>query len=110
MIEAYGMTEAFHKVASNPLPPHPRKLGTVGFGTTVEIAIAYENGKQLGLNAEGEVIVRRPTVMKGYHHNLEATATTFFHEWFRTGDVGILNQDGIPQAHGTHQGHDQSGR
>jgi oxalate---CoA ligase len=54
VIEAYGMTEASHRVASNPRPPHPRKLGTVGFGTSVEIAIAYENGTQLGLNAEGE--------------------------------------------------------
>src|SRR5271156_1522265 len=45
VIEAYGMTEAAHQVASNPLPPLPRKIGTVGLSS--EISIVDENGKHL---------------------------------------------------------------
>jgi acyl-CoA synthetase (AMP-forming)/AMP-acid ligase II len=45
VLEAYGLTEAAHQVASNPLPPRPHKPGTVGFGTGVEIAIIDETGQ-----------------------------------------------------------------
>jgi oxalate---CoA ligase len=77
VLEAYGMTETSHQVASNPLPPLPRKPGTVGLGTSVEIGIVGENGKQLGVNAEGEVVVRGPTVMRGYRHNSEGQLPPF---------------------------------
>ena len=93
VLEAYGMTETSHQVASNPLPPLQHKPGTVGLGTLVEIGIVDETGKQLGLNAEGEVVVRGPTVMKGYRDNPEATASAFFDGWFRTGDLGVLDND-----------------
>jgi oxalate---CoA ligase len=95
VLEAYGMTETSHQVSSNPLPPGQRKRGTVGLGTSVEIGIVDQKGTQLAPNAEGEVVVRGPTVMKGYSHNPEATASAFFGEWFRTGDVGTLDYDGF---------------
>ncbi|MBV8358357.1 MAG: AMP-binding protein [Deltaproteobacteria bacterium] len=94
VLEAYGMTEASHQVASNPLPPRPRKRGTVGLGTSVEIGILDKNGTLLAPHAAGEVVLRGPTLMKGYRHNPEATAAAFFGEWFRTGDVGVLDNDG----------------
>jgi oxalate---CoA ligase len=93
VVEAYGMTEASHQVASNPLPPRPQKPGTVGFGTSVEIGIVDESGKHLGLNAAGEVVVRGPSVMKGYLNNPEATSSAFFEGWFRTGDIGVLDKE-----------------
>lgn len=94
VLEAYGMTEAAHQVASNPLPPRPRKPGTVGFGTGAEIATIDEAGRQLGANAAGEVVVRGPSVMNGYRNNPAANASAFIDGWFRTGDIGVLDSDG----------------
>jgi acyl-CoA synthetase (AMP-forming)/AMP-acid ligase II len=95
VIEAYGMTEASHQVASNPLPPRPHKPGTVGFGTGVEIAIIIDGaGKHLPANAPGEVVVRGPNVMSGYLNDPAENAGSFVDGYFRTGDIGILDDDG----------------
>jgi acyl-CoA synthetase (AMP-forming)/AMP-acid ligase II len=94
VLEAYGMTEAAHQVASNPLPPLPHKPASVGFGTGVEIAIIDGTGKRLAANAAGEVVVRGPSVMNGYRDNPEANTAAFIDGWFRTGDIGVLDSDG----------------
>ena len=92
VIEAYGMTEAAHQVATNPLPPLVRKPGTVGLSS--EISIVDENGKHLASNSPGEVVVRGPNLMRGYHNNPEANAEAFVDGWFRTGDIGAIDSDG----------------
>jgi oxalate---CoA ligase len=92
VLEAYGMTEAAHQVASNPLPPLPHKPGTVGPGTG--ISIIDETGKHLVANASGEVVVRGPNVMRGYLNDPDANATAFIDGWFRTGDTGVIDGDG----------------
>ena len=51
MIEAYGMTEAAHQMASNPLPPGRRKPGTVGRAAGLEIAILDDGGKRSSARA-----------------------------------------------------------
>jgi len=93
VLEAYGMTEATHQVASNPLPPRPHKPGSVGPGTA-EVAILDEAGRHLAVNMAGEVAVRGPNVMRGYRNNPEANAVAFVDGWFRTGDRGVLDDDG----------------
>lgn len=94
VLEAYGMTEASHQMASNPLPPGRRQPGSVGIGTGVEIAIFSEHGEPLPAGSEGEVVVRGPNVMNGYEANPAATDAAFWGNWFRTGDQGTLDQDG----------------
>jgi acyl-CoA synthetase (AMP-forming)/AMP-acid ligase II len=94
VLEAYGMTEAAHQVASNPPPPRARKSGSVGVATSVEIGVIDDSGKLLAANAPGEVVVRGPTVMKGYRDNPQANAAAFIDGWFRTGDIGALDSDG----------------
>ena len=94
LLEAYGMTETSHQVASNPLPPLAHKPGTVGIGTGVEIAVIDETGRHLSPNARGEVVVRGARVMKGYRDNPEANAQAFIDGWFRSGDIGVLDSDG----------------
>jgi acyl-CoA synthetase (AMP-forming)/AMP-acid ligase II len=94
VLEAYGLTEAAHQVASNPLPPRPHKPGTVGVGTGVEIAIIDEKGRHLTPNSRGEVVVRGPDVMRGYYNDPEATTTAFINGWLRTEDAGVLDDDG----------------
>jgi acyl-CoA synthetase (AMP-forming)/AMP-acid ligase II len=94
VLEAYGMTEASHQMASNPLPPAARKPGSVGPGTGVRISIRDEAGAELPAGRHGEVSIAGPTVIREYENNLEATAKSFWGEWFRTGDQGILDSDG----------------
>lgn len=94
VLEAYGMTEASHQMAANPLPPRRRQPGSVGVGTGVEIAILDEHGNILPIGAVGEVAVRGPNVMDGYEANPAATNAAFSGDWFRTGDQGTLDQDG----------------
>jgi acyl-CoA synthetase (AMP-forming)/AMP-acid ligase II len=95
VLEAYGMTEAAHQMASNPLPPAARKAGTVGHGTGVEIAILNEAGDSLAAGARGEVAIRGRNVMHGYRNNPDANAAAFANGFFRTGDQGFLDDDGF---------------
>jgi acyl-CoA synthetase (AMP-forming)/AMP-acid ligase II len=94
VLESYGMTEASHQMTSNPLPPRPHKPGTVGIAAGPEVAIMDENGKLLGPNATGEVVIRGPNVTNGYENNPKANAEGFTHGWFRTGDQGVLDAEG----------------
>ena len=94
VLEAYGLTEAAHQVASNPLPPRPRKPGTVGFGVGAELSIIDEMGRHLPANRPGEVVVRGLNIMRGYRNDPEATAAAFIDGWLRTEDGGVLDDDG----------------
>ncbi|HXM45147.1 MAG TPA: acyl--CoA ligase [Bryobacteraceae bacterium] len=100
VLEAYGMTEASHQMASNPLPPAARKAGSVGPGTGVCISIRDDRGGELPCGKAGEVCIDGPGVIRAYENNPEATAQSFFGEWFRTGDQGILDADGYLQLTG----------
>ena len=94
VLEAYGMTEASHQMASNPLPPADRRPGSVGIGTGVRIGIMDEAGKLLDQGAQGEVVIQGPNVIDGYVNNPEANASSFTDGWFRTGDQGVLDPEG----------------
>jgi oxalate---CoA ligase len=94
VIEAYGMTEAAHQMASNPLPPRQRKPGSVGMAAGPEIAIMNEVGELLPLGETGEVVIRGPSVTAGYRNNAQANEAAFVKGWFRTGDQGVLDTEG----------------
>ena len=94
VLEAYGMTEAAHQMASNPLPPSERKPGSVGQGTDVRISIMDKAGNHLPVGEAGEVVIRGPNVITGYENNPEANASSFVDGWFRTGDQGVLDEQG----------------
>lgn len=96
VIEAYGMTEAAHQMASNPLPPAIRKPGSVGLAAGPEIAILAEPGivHFAGPTLSGEIIIRGDNVTAGYEDNPKANAEAYRDGWFRTGDVGRLDADG----------------
>lgn len=94
VIEAYGMTEASHQMASNPLPPGIRKPGSVGLPAGAEIAIMDDRGNLLAADQIGEVVIRGPGVMAGYGGEAGTNSSAFTHGWFRTGDLGRLDQGG----------------
>lgn len=94
LIESYGMTEAAHQMASNPLPPAVRKPGTVGIAAGPEVAIMAEDGSLLPRGETGEIVIRGPNVTAGYENNAKANAEGFREGWFRTGDQGVMDAEG----------------
>ena len=94
LIEAYGMTEATHQMASNPLPPKARKPGAVGLAAGPEVAIMAEDGNLLPAGGIGEIVIRGANVTRGYENNPKANAEGFTNGWFRTGDQGTMDADG----------------
>ena len=84
ILEGYGLTETTAPTSVNR--PAANRIGTVGTqlpGCGVKIA------------ADGEILLKGVHVFRGYHGNAEATAETFDGEWFRTGDLGALDDDGF---------------
>ncbi len=94
VVEAYGMTEASHQMASNPLPPGERKPKSVGMAAGPEVAVMDEAGRMLPPGETGEVVIRGANVTAGYENNPEANRGAFTGDWFHTGDQGYLDADG----------------
>ena len=93
VIEAYGMTEAAHQMACNPLNG-VRKPGSVGLAAGPEIAVMDEAGGLLGRGEIGEVVIRGDNVTLGYDNHPKANAEAFVNGWFRTGDQGVIDAEG----------------
>lgn len=101
VIEAYAMTEAAHQMCSNPLPPRERKPGTVGPAAGPEVRISDSTDLRfLATGHEGEIVIRGGNVTSGYINNPEANAKDFVDGWFRTGDLGIIDEDGYIKVTG----------
>jgi amino acid adenylation domain-containing protein len=92
VIETYGMTEGASQIAANPR--HWRKPGSVGMPAGPEIAIMDDEGRPLPAGERGEIMLRGPTISRGYYNDPEATRSAFRDGWFRTGDLGYLGADG----------------
>lgn len=97
IVEAYGMTEAAHQMACNPLASGTQKPGAVGIPAGPKMRIAHEVENRL-MEGTGEVVISGPNVTPGYENNAEANAKNFFEadgmRWFRTGDQGAFDADG----------------
>jgi acyl-CoA synthetase (AMP-forming)/AMP-acid ligase II len=95
VVEAYAMTEAAHQMTCNQLPPGLRKPGTVGCAAGPEVAIMHESAASLlGTGDTGEVVIRGANVTSGYENNPTANEECFVDGWFRTGDQGVIDDDG----------------
>jgi long-chain acyl-CoA synthetase len=83
--EGYGLTEVTMGATSNPSwRSGERRVGTVGvpvFDTSIKLV-------------DGEICIKGPQVMRGYHNREEATAEVLEDGWLRTGDVGVIDDDG----------------
>lgn len=94
LVEAYGMTEAAHQMACNPLPPRARKPGSVGLPAGPDVAIMDAEGRLLEQGERGEIVIRGENVTAGYAANEAANRQAFTAGWFRTGDEGYFDEDG----------------
>lgn len=93
VIESYGMTEASHQIASNPLKGI-RKPGTVGIAAGPKIAIMDEKGNIKKNSEIGEIVIKGDNITMGYENNPKANQQSFTNGWFRTGDQGFIDNDG----------------
>jgi len=93
IFEAYGMTESASMVTFNHY--HQHVVGSVGTAAPdIEIQIQDEDGKVLGNNTPGEICISGPNIMKGYLNRKKDTKAAFRGRWFRSGDVGYLDNHG----------------
>ncbi len=91
--EAYGMTESASMVTYNHYYRH--LIGSVGTPVTnVEVQIRDLEGNVLGTKEEGEICIRGRNIMKGYLNQPEETRSVFWDNWFRSGDIGTMDEDG----------------
>jgi acyl-CoA synthetase (AMP-forming)/AMP-acid ligase II len=81
-------------MTANPLPPRSAKPGSVGIATGIEVAILDDRHRALPAGERGEVAIRGATVVEGYENNPAANEDAFTAGWFRTGDQGMLDEDG----------------
>ena len=95
VIEFCGITEtAASPVACNPLPPRPRKVGSIGVPVELDVAIMDDGGALLPGGQTGQVVVRGASVTSGYDGDPVATRAAFAGGWFKTGDQGFFDDDG----------------
>jgi acyl-CoA synthetase (AMP-forming)/AMP-acid ligase II/thioesterase domain-containing protein len=98
VLEFFGIGEAGHMTANLP-GPGKRRPGTCGIALPNEMIIALD-GRALPAGEIGEVLVRSPTVIKGYLDDAQSNAEAFVDGWFRTGDLGSVDEDGFLSIHG----------
>lgn len=95
-IDAYGLTESCSGDTLMEAGREIEKIGSVGRALAhVEIAIMDDEGAALPGGAEGEICLRGPKVTRGYWRDPAKTAASFHGDWFRTGDVGYLDDQGF---------------
>jgi acyl-CoA synthetase (AMP-forming)/AMP-acid ligase II len=94
--QGYGLTEASPTTHFTPRDPNRVRRGTVGppLPNTECRVVDVETGEDLGPGEEGEILVRGPQVMRGYHDRPDATANAFEDDWLPTGDLGVVDEDG----------------
>ncbi len=91
--EAYGMTESASMVTYNHYYQH--EVGSIGTpASLVEVRICDTQGNVLPQGEEGEICICGPNMFKGYLNNPEETEAAFWGDWFRSGDIGMINEKG----------------
>jgi long-chain acyl-CoA synthetase len=86
VVEGYGMTESSPVIAVNTFEKGQRKIGTVG---------PPLNNLQVKISPKGEILAKGPSIMKGYFKDEKMTSETVIGGWLHTGDVGVLDKNGM---------------
>lgn len=96
IVQAYGLTETSPAAISNPLDLE-QFTGSIGVPiSSTDAQIVDDDGNEMTLGEIGEICIRGPQVMEGYWHNPAETETVMLPGgWFRTGDVGRMDENGL---------------
>lgn len=93
--EGYGLTETSPVLSSNPVDGSVR-VGTIGIPwPSTDMKIVREDGTDANIGEPGEIVARGPQVFSGYYKRPEETAQSMLGDWFKTGDIGVMNEDGF---------------
>ncbi len=102
IVQYFGLGEVTGNITVLPAALHDPedgphvKIGTCGFERTgMQVTIQDDEGRELGANRSGEICVIGPAVFAGYYDNPEANAKAFRNGWFRTGDLGHMDEEGF---------------
>jgi long-chain acyl-CoA synthetase len=94
LAEGYGLTETAPVATCNPIDGTER-IGTIGMPLpNTEVMIADDAGNPVALGERGEIFIKGPQVMKGYWNRPEETALVMQGDWFKSGDIGVMDADG----------------
>jgi long-chain acyl-CoA synthetase len=95
LVEGYGLSETSPVLSCNPIDGN-HQIGTIGLPVPgTEMAVFNDNGKKVKTGEAGEICARGHQIMQGYWNREEDTENAFFDDWFRTGDIGIMRDDGF---------------
>ncbi|GAA0880165.1 long-chain fatty acid--CoA ligase [Algoriphagus jejuensis] len=95
LAEGYGLTET-SPVASCNCIDGTERVGTIGIPLpNTEIMIADDEGNAVPIGERGEIYIKGPQVMKGYWKRPKETAEVMHGEWFKSGDIGVMDKDGF---------------
>ncbi len=98
VLNAYGMTEAAHQIASTRLPAAglegPASRTSVGYSSGPTVAVLRPGNEMAACGERGEVVLRGEQIIGGYLSPPAANSTAYWNGWFRTGDEGYLDADG----------------
>lgn len=93
IFEGYGLTETSPVVSLNP--GNGNQVGTIGLPMpSTQVRIVKETGEDAAVGEPGELWIRGPQVMEGYWQRPEATKEVMHDDWFASGDIAIMSEDG----------------
>ncbi|MEM1374719.1 MAG: AMP-binding protein [Pseudomonadota bacterium] len=93
VVQGYGLTETSPVLTFEPLGN--ARAGTIGIPVpSTEVACFSDDGELLPQGETGEIGARGPQIMKGYWKKPEETSKVMVGEWFLTGDIGVMDEDG----------------
>lgn len=92
--EGYGLSETSPVLSSNPVDGNAR-IGTIGIPwPSTQLKLMKDDGTEAALGEPGEIWARGPQVFKGYYNRPDETAKVMEGDWFKTGDIGVVDADG----------------
>lgn len=95
LAEGYGLTETSPVASCNPIDGTER-VGTIGLPLpNTDFMIADDAGNPVPMGDRGEILIKGPQVMKGYWNRPEETANVMHGDWFKSGDIGVIDADGF---------------
>ena len=96
VIQGYGLTETSPFITLLPLEYEQQKMGSIGVAVPrAEVKLVNEQGEEVPVQDVGELIVKGPMLMKGYHNNPDATGERIRDGWLYTGDLCRKDEDGF---------------